>query len=102
MLAEGQAVIQRLRTAEGHLHAVRQMLEDGKSCQQILHQLSAVRCALEAAGYQLLSMEVERCLQEIRENPSPGQCEAELQRLLNLYPFISQFKGKSTETSEET
>ena len=101
MAVEKDVLLQRLRTTEGHLHAIRGMIEDGAPCQQVLHQLNAVRCAIEAAGSQILCLEVERCLQGIRENPSPEHCEAELQRLLNLYPFTSQFKRKFTEASEE-
>jgi DNA-binding FrmR family transcriptional regulator len=98
MPVEQDAVLQRLRTVEGHLHAVSQMLEDGVPCQQILHQLNAVQCALEAAGSQLLLMEVERCLQAIRENPCPERRCEELARLANLYPLANRFTVKFYET----
>ena len=99
MPVEKEALLQRLRTAEGHLHAVGPMLEDDQPCQQVLHQLNAVRCALEATGSQLLLMEVERCLQAIRENPCPEQCGEELARLASLYPLANRFTVKFYEVS---
>jgi DNA-binding FrmR family transcriptional regulator len=48
---EGQdALLTRLRTAEGHLHAVIGMAENGASCDEVLHQLNAVCAAIRAAG----------------------------------------------------
>jgi DNA-binding FrmR family transcriptional regulator len=92
---EKQAILQRLRTVEGHLHAVHQMLVEDQPCQQVLHQLNAVQCALQAAGCQLLQVEVERCLQAIRDKPDPEQQMQALAHLADLYPFIYKLKGKS-------
>jgi DNA-binding FrmR family transcriptional regulator len=92
---EKQAVLQRLRTVEGHLHAVRQMLVEDQPCQQVLHQLNAVQCALQSAGCLLLQIEVERCLQAIRDKPDPEQQVQALEHLSNLYPFIYKLKRKS-------
>ena len=36
-------VVQRLRTALGHLDAVTRMVESDRSCADVLHQLSAVQ-----------------------------------------------------------
>ena len=42
MPGEEHAVQMRLRSAEGHLHAVIQMSADGAPYEQVLHQLGAV------------------------------------------------------------
>jgi DNA-binding FrmR family transcriptional regulator len=99
MPVEKEAVLQRMRTVEGHLHAVNQMLEDDIPCQQVLHQLNAVECALEAAASMLLRMEVECCLQAIRDNPCPEQRCEQLARLVKLYPWTNRFTFRFYETS---
>ena len=52
MHPEGRtAIVMRLRSAEGHLGAVIDLLEAGEApCEQVLHQLGAVRAALRVAG----------------------------------------------------
>jgi DNA-binding FrmR family transcriptional regulator len=105
MLVEGilpvdkESVLQQMRTAEGHLHTVTQMLEDNLSCPQVLHQLNEVQCSVEAAGSTLLRMEFERCLQALRDNPCPDQRCEQLARLVNLYPFVNKFPVKIYETA---
>lgn len=95
MPVEREAVLQRLRTAEGHLHAIRGMIEAGAPCQQILHQLDAVRCAIEAASSQFLYMEIEHCLHLIRDDPCPEQrCKA-VERLTDLYSMMSKVNERT-------
>ena len=90
---EKQAILQRLRIVEGHLHAVHQMLVEDQPCQQVLHQLNAVQCALQAAACLLLQTEVERCLQAVRDKSDSEQQRQALEHLSNLYPLIYKFKG---------
>ncbi len=47
---EHDALLNRLRSAEGHLHGIIGMLEVDEPCEQVLHQLEGVEAALEVAG----------------------------------------------------
>ena len=47
----------------------------------------------------LLQMEVECCLQAIRQDPCPEQRCEQLARLMNLYPLFRQFTFKFYEVS---
>lgn len=96
---EKQAVLQRLRTVRGHLDAVCRMIEEDYPNQEILHQLNAVRCAVDAAGGLLLRLEVENCLQAIRDYPLPGQDCEEIVRLASLYPLVTEFTRNNFEQS---
>ena len=98
MPVEKEAILQRLHTAEGHLHAVSRMVAEEASCQQVLHQLNAVQCAIEAVGSQILQLEIEGCLQAIREDPCPEQCFEQLAILTKLYPMANKFALKDYET----
>ncbi len=61
-MAVDRDVVQRLRTARGHLEAVTRMIEEDRSCVDVLHQLSAVRGALEAVCQELLEHHLRDCL----------------------------------------
>ena len=61
-------VMNRLARAAGHLEKVRNMVESGEDCSQILIQLAAVRSALNNTGKIILKDHVEHCLVEaVRE-----------------------------------
>ena len=88
---ERAEIIQRLRSAEGHLGAVIGLLEAGEPCEQVLHQLGAVRAALRAAGARLLDCQINYSEDIIQNSPCPEDRAAELTRLLNLYFLVVQY-----------
>lgn len=88
MRSENQAVLWRLRTVEGHLHAVSHMLQNDLPCPQIIHQLNAIRCALQATEIEVIRPEIERCIQLLQESPDPDQRMSEITHLSYIYHFI--------------
>ena len=48
-------VITRLSKIEGHVKAIKKMVEEGRSCVEILLQFSAVESALKKAGKIIVS-----------------------------------------------
>lgn len=59
-----KAVIKRLLSVGGHLKAVVQMVEDGKTCDELLLQLSAVESAVHSVGKTILKNHLEDCVKE--------------------------------------
>ena len=57
-----KAVINRLSRALGHLEKVRQMVENGEDCAEVLVQLAAVRSALDNAGKVILKDHLRHCI----------------------------------------
>lgn len=55
-------VLNRLAKAMGHLQAVKNMVERGEDCSQVLIQLAAVRSALGSTGKIILKDHIEHCL----------------------------------------
>ena len=94
-------IIRRLRCAAGHLTAVIEMAEAGKSCEQILHQLNAVEAALHAAGIKLIICQVQSSQATILESPSQKQRIAELKRLQSLYTIFLQYPNHHSEVSHD-
>ena len=57
-----RAVLNRLRTARGHLDAVLRMIEEDAYCPDIMKQLSAVQGSLERASRLVLRNHLETCV----------------------------------------
>ena len=57
-----RAIVNRLSRALGHLEKVRQMVEAGADCSEVLVQLSAVRSALDNAGKVILKDHLRHCV----------------------------------------
>ena len=56
------AVLNRLKTARGHLDAVIRMVEDDTYCPDVMKQLSAVQGSLERASRLVLRNHLETCV----------------------------------------
>lgn len=57
-----KAVLNRISRAQGHLEAVRKMIERGEDCAQVLVQLSAVISALNSTGRVILKDHIAHCI----------------------------------------
>ncbi len=55
-------VTNRLAKAIGHLQKVKQMVEDGEDCSDVLVQLAAVKSAINNTGKVILKDHLEHCI----------------------------------------
>ena len=55
-------VSNRLARAIGHLQKVKQMVEDGEDCSDVLVQLAAVKSAINNTGKVILKDHMEHCI----------------------------------------
>lgn len=63
-----KAVINRLNRAIGHLEAVRNMVEDGRDCTEVLIQIAAVKSAINNVGKLILTDHIEHCIVDAIEH----------------------------------
>lgn len=61
-------IINRMSRIIGHAEAVKRMIEEGKECDEILIQISAVRSALNNVGKLVLEDHISHCIFEAVEN----------------------------------
>ncbi len=73
-------VQKRLRRIEGQVRGVSKMLEEGRQCQEILQQLSAIRSAVQQASVTVAKSYACECLAD----PSKPQ-DALVDELLNVF-----------------
>jgi len=57
-----KAVLDRLSRIEGHVRAVKRMVEADVECPEVLVQIAAVRSALNSVGKVILEDHVKSCL----------------------------------------
>jgi DNA-binding FrmR family transcriptional regulator len=62
------AIVARVKRAQGQLGAVARMLEEGRNCDEIVHQMSAVAKAVNTAAFTLISASLEECILEGKSN----------------------------------
>jgi DNA-binding FrmR family transcriptional regulator len=83
-------IMQRLRSARGHLNAMIEMAESGQPCENVLHQLNAVQSSLRIAGRKMICCEAESVREDILNSLSFPQCSTQLHRLQSLYTIYIQ------------
>ncbi|MDQ6422926.1 metal-sensitive transcriptional regulator [Paenibacillus sp. LHD-117] len=61
------SVRRRLKRMEGQIRGVMRMMDEGKECQDVVTQLSAVRSAVDKAMAHIVASNLERCIVEEKE-----------------------------------
>jgi DNA-binding FrmR family transcriptional regulator len=92
-------IIQRLRSAAGHLNAVIHMAESGQPCEDVLHQLNAVQAALRIVGTKIICCEAESVREDILNSRSFSETSTELHRLQSLYTIYVQHFNQPQEVN---
>ena len=83
--AARSAIVARLRSIEGHLRGVLQMVEADAYCIDVLQQTKAVHAALSKVEGQLLDRHLHHCVHAAARSESPVERERVLGELLDLF-----------------
>jgi len=78
--AEMKSVVKRLKRAQGQLGGIVKMIEEGRECQDIVIQLSAVSKAVDRAGFAVVALGLRQCITD----PSSEQVDVEAMEKLFL------------------
>jgi DNA-binding FrmR family transcriptional regulator len=101
MQHEPQAeIVWRLHTAAGHLCAISELVEAGRPCEEVLHQLGAVRAALRAIGTKILLNQLEQSKEIIQFSTEVEKRVNELNRLCSLYLLLVHDSNDVSEANE--
>lgn len=79
--AEARATMNRLKRAHGQLAGVIAMMEDGRSCKDVVTQLSAVSRALDKAGFAIVASGLRDCITGETADGSEPMSLPELEKL---------------------
>jgi DNA-binding FrmR family transcriptional regulator len=74
---EIDAVLTRLRRANGQLGGIISMIEHGRSCKDVVTQLAAVSRALDRAGFKIIASGLRDCITRSEDQPAMSIDELE-------------------------
>ena len=77
-------IINRLNRIEGQIKGIKKMIEEGRSCSEILVQFSAVRTALKKAN----NIAIKKFCTECLENMSSINSEEKIQKIVEFIENI--------------
>lgn len=91
MLQENkQAILNRLKTAKGHLDGIVRMVDEEAYCVEIMKQMSAVQASLEQANRLVLKNHLETCFSEAVRG---GRGDAAITELVDAVKFSPVLTG---------
>lgn len=73
------SIIARLRRAQGQVGAVVRMMEEGRPCDEVVHQIAAASKAIDTAAFTYLAASLRECMDDNRVDSAA--MTAQLQRL---------------------
>ncbi len=83
-----KSLVQRLRTAIGHLSAVERMVQEEQYCIDILKQISAVQSSLSKVAHAVADSHMRHC---VREAIDEGKGEEEVEEMLETLKYLKHF-----------
>lgn len=78
-------LVLRLRRVEGQIRGIARMLEDDRSCEDVITQLLAIRSAMDGVAKEIVRNHVDRCLQDM----PPEESGERILRIVELLIKIS-------------
>ncbi len=75
----------RLRRIQGQVEGLQRMLDEDRYCVDVLHQIAAVRAALDQTGKVILGAHVETCVADAFASGSAGDREKKKDELLEVF-----------------
>jgi len=80
-----QQVLARLARIEGHVRAIKRMVENDTSCPDVLTQIAAVRSALNSVGRVILEDHLQSCVVDAVEKDDYQQAMKDLKNSLDKF-----------------
>lgn len=80
-----QAIINRLKSIEGHVRGVRRMVDEDAYCVDIIHQNLAVQRALEKVNSLILEQHLQTCVTTAIRGDDPAERERVITEIMNVF-----------------
>lgn len=81
-----QQLRDRLRRVEGQVRGIARMIDEGRSCSDVVTQLMAARAALDRVTEEIITSHVDECLTGL----SPGEARAAVNQAIRLLARIER------------
>lgn len=81
--AGAEDIGKRLARIAGHASSLKRFWDEGRECEDLLTQISAVRAALDQAGRVILEHHIDHCVRKAVESGSSDDAIEELKKALD-------------------
>jgi CsoR family transcriptional regulator, copper-sensing transcriptional repressor len=78
-------VLRRLRSIEGHVHAVVRMADEGAYCIDVIRQIQAVQGALDSVANLILENHLNSCVLTAVRGDDPAESERVLTEIAGVF-----------------
>jgi DNA-binding FrmR family transcriptional regulator len=83
--AQKKAVLQRLKSVQGHIGGIIKMTEKDEYCIDVIQQIQAVQAALDKVSELILENHLDTCLVSAVRSDDPERREQVLQEIVEIF-----------------
>ena len=80
-------VLQRLKRIEGQARGLQRMIEEGRTCEDIVIQLSAIKSAIDRVSLSIVGTHMIECITE--EMKESGDCKQVVEKMKDMFMKLS-------------
>jgi CsoR family transcriptional regulator, copper-sensing transcriptional repressor len=84
-MEEKDAILQRLKTIEGHLRGVQRMVEEDRYCVDIIKQTKAIQSALDRVSAAILQGHLQSCVKMALNSGDEREQKRVIAELMDVY-----------------
>ncbi|MBO8141937.1 MAG: metal-sensitive transcriptional regulator [Firmicutes bacterium] len=77
-----KSLVARLRRIEGQARGIQRMIEEGRPCEEVVTQLSALKNAVDKVATHVILENLERCILDESPEMDPREALQEAKRLI--------------------
>ncbi len=89
-MSDNKSTIRRLNRIEGQVRGVVRMLEEGRYCIDVLHQIQAVKAALARAESEILKDHSASCIEEVIASGNVTEQREKVSELVDLFDKLKR------------
>lgn len=89
-----EQVQKRIRRISGQVAGIERMIQEDRYCVDVLHQVAAVRAALDGVGKLIFRSHVETCVSDALVSGRPKDRREKLDEIMDVFSKFSNIGGR--------
>jgi len=93
MKVHQREIVDRLKSAGGHVQGIQRMVEEDRYCLDIIRQVQAVQRALDRVNDLLLEGHLQTCVTSAMRSADPAERERAIAELVEVFRAAGPLRG---------